>query len=216
MNFLPPEIEKYAEMYTEPEPPLLQELNRETNLNVLMPRMLSGHLQGRFLSFISKIKQPRYILEIGTYTGYSALCLAEGLMPDGQLHTIDNNEELDQISKKYFDKSVYKEKIIKHTGNALNIIPTLPYNWDLVFIDADKINYLKYFGMVIDKLPAGALILTDNVLWSGKVVASQIPDNDKDTLAIHNFNLAISKDSRVEKLILPIRDGISCTIKKTT
>jgi caffeoyl-CoA O-methyltransferase len=214
MNFLPPEIEQYAETHTEKEPALLQELNRETNLNVLMPRMLSGHLQGRFLSFISKILRPKYILEIGTYTGYSALCLAEGLVDGGALHTIDNNEELNEISKKYFNKSVYKDKIIKHTGNASDIIPSLDHVWDLVFIDADKINYLKYFEMVIDHVRPGGVILTDNVLWSGKVTVAPIPENDKDTLAIHKFNSVIAQDARVEKILLPIRDGVYCCIKR--
>lgn len=214
MNFLPPGIEQYAETHTEKEPLLLQELNRETNLSVLMPRMLSGHLQGRFLSFLSKILRPKYILEIGTYTGYSALCLAEGLVNDGVLHTIDNNEELDEISKKYFNKSDYKDKIIKHTGNASDIIPTLAYSWDLVFIDADKINYQKYYEMVIERVRPGGVILTDNVLWSGKVTVVPITENDKDTLAIHKFNSFINQDARIEKILLPIRDGVYCCLKK--
>ncbi len=216
MNFLPPEIEQYALRHTDSEPALLQELNRETNLNVLMPRMLSGHFQGRFLSFISKLIRPEFILEIGTYTGYSALCLAEGMASGGQLHTIDNNEELDQISRKYFNKSDYRNQIIKHTGNALEIIPTLSCQWDLVFIDADKINYRKYFGMVIDNVRPGGLIITDNVLWSGKVLSAHIPENDKDTLAIRDFNESILFDNRLENLLLPLRDGLYCSIKKPT
>ncbi len=214
MNFLPPEIERYAEMHTETEPLLLQELDRETNMNVLMPRMLSGKMQGRVLSFISKLLRPKYILEIGTYTGYSALCLAEGMVAEGELHTIDNNEELNEIAKRYFKKSAYADHILKHTGNALEIIPTLNRLWDLVFIDADKGNYLNYYGMVIDRVRSGGVILTDNVLWSGKVTASTIADNDKDTIAIQNFNTFIFNDQRIEKLLLPVRDGIYCAIKK--
>ncbi len=214
MNFLPPEIEKYVIEHTEKETDLLRELNRETNLNVLMPRMLSGHLQGRVLSFISKLLKPKYILEIGTYTGYSALCLAEGLREDGELHTIDNNEELNEISMRYFMQSAYSGKIKKHTGDASEIIPKINRDWDLVFIDADKSNYLKYYGMIVDKVHPGALILTDNVLWSGKVTLAHIPENDKDTRAIVDFNAFIFNDKRVEKLLLPVRDGIFCVIKK--
>lgn len=214
MHFLPPEIEQYAASHTEPESELLLALNRETNLNVLQPRMLSGHLQGRFLSMVSKLMRPKYILEIGTYTGYSALCLAEGLQPDGSLHTIDNNEELNEIATRYFGKSPYASQITKHTGQALQIIPALHHLWDLVFIDADKSNYLNYYGMVIDNVRPGGLILTDNVLWSGKVLSAQVPDNDRDTLAIKKFNETLTKDPRVEKILLPIRDGIFCTIKK--
>lgn len=214
MHFLPPEIEQYAAAHTEPESELLHALNRETNLNVLQPRMLSGHLQGRFLSMVSKLMRPKHILEIGTYTGYSALCLAEGLQPDGSLHTIDNNEELNEIATRYFEKSPYASQITKHTGQAMEIIPALHHLWDLVFIDADKSNYLNYYGMVIDNVRPGGLILTDNVLWSGKVLSAQVPDNDKDTLAIKKFNETLAKDPRVEKILLPIRDGIFCTIKK--
>lgn len=214
MHFLPPEIEQYAAAHTEAESELLHALNRETNLNVLQPRMLSGHLQGRFLSMVSKLMRPKNILEIGTYTGYSALCLAEGLQPDGSLHTIDNNEELNEIATRYFEKSPYASQITKHTGQAMEIIPALHHLWDLVFIDADKSNYLNYYGMVIDNVRPGGLILTDNVLWSGKVLSAQVPDNDKDTFAIKKFNETLAKDPRVEKILLPIRDGIFCTIKK--
>lgn len=214
MHFLPLEIEQYTEAYTDPEPPLLKELSRETNLNVLMPRMLSGHLQGRWLSLISKIIQPEYVLEIGTFTGYSALCLAEGLSRKGELHTIDNNEELHHLAISYFNRSLYSGQIVKHTGNAMEIIPQLNHLWDLVFIDADKINYLNYYGMVIDNVRPGGIILADNVLWNGKVLLPQVPDNDKDTLAIQQFNKFVSEDSRVEKIMLPIRDGIYCIRKK--
>ncbi len=214
MNFLPPEIERYTEAHTDPEPPLLKELNRETNLNVLMPRMLSGNLQGRVLSFISKLLKPKYILEIGTYTGYSALCLAEGLTAGGELHTIDNNEELHEIATRYFKKSDYADRIVKHTGNALEIITEINHLWDLVFIDADKSNYLNYYGMIIDKVRPGGIILADNVLWSGKVTATAVAESDKDTLAIQKFNSFIFNDNRVEKLLLPIRDGIYCIQKK--
>ncbi len=214
MHFLSPEIEQYAASHTEPESDLLHALNRETNLNVLQPRMLSGHIQGRFLSMVSKLMRPKYILEIGTYTGYSALCMAEGLQHGGSLHTIDNNDELNDIATRYFGKSAYASQITKHTGQALEIIPTLNHLWDLVFIDADKTNYLKYYGMVIDNVRPGGLILTDNVLWSGKVLSPQVPDNDKDTTAIQKFNETLFNDPRVEKILLPIRDGIFCTIKK--
>ncbi len=214
MNFLPAEIERYVDSHTEKEPTLLQELSRETNLNVLMPRMLSGNLQGRTLSFISKLLRPNFILEIGTYTGYSALCLAEGLTQSGELHTIDNNEELHEMAVRYFIRSEYASKIVKHTGNALDLIPSINRLWDLVFIDADKQNYLNYYKMVIDKVRPGGVIMADNVLWSGKVTTTYIPDNDKDTIALMNFNKFIADDSRIEKLLLPVRDGIYCAIKK--
>jgi caffeoyl-CoA O-methyltransferase len=214
MNFLPPEIERYAVEHTSPESELLREVNRETNLNVLMPRMLSGHLQGRVLSLISRLLNPASVLEIGTYTGYSALCLAEGLKPDGELHTIDNNEELDGMAKSYFARVTHPGKVIKHLGDASTIIPTLEKQWDLVFIDADKENYLKYYEMVIDRVRKGGMILADNVLWNGKVVAPYIPESDKDTMAIKKFNEFVFNDTRVEKVLLPIRDGIYCAMKK--
>jgi predicted O-methyltransferase YrrM len=206
MEFLPPQIEEYARLHTEPEPELLQKLNRETHAKVLYPRMLSGHLQGRFLSMVSKMARPKYILEIGTYTGYSALCLAEGLQPDGKLVTIDINEELESMCRRYFSQSPYHQQIELRIGDAKAIIPQLNYNFDLVFIDADKENYLFYYELLIPKLPSGAFILADNVLWSGKVLDEQ--HKDKETQSLREFNAHILNDTRVEKLLLPVRDGV--------
>ena len=169
MNFLPENIDKYVVKHSEDEPELLQQLTRETYQKILQPRMLSGHYQGRVLSMISKLVNPKKILEIGTYTGYSAICLAEGMQESGELHTIDINEELFGFQRKYFDKSGYGEQIIQHLGNALDIIPKLDQTFDLVFIDADKENYTNYFKAIIDKLNSGGIILSDNVLWSGKI-----------------------------------------------
>lgn len=208
MNFLPEDINEYAEQHTSPETDLLHKLNRKTWQSVLIPRMLSGHLQGRFLSMISCIKQPEHILEIGTYTGYSALCLAEGLKSNGQLHTIDINDELESIQSEFINQSQYKNQIIRHFGNALEIIPTLSQVWDLVFIDADKENYLNYYKMVIDKMPSGGLIIADNVLWSGKVADIKIRSEDEETKALHEFNEYIQNDQSVANVLTPIRDGL--------
>ncbi len=207
MDFLDPQIEEYALKYTAAEPQLLQELNRETWQKVLIPRMLSGHMQGRFLSLISKLKQPENILEIGTYTGYSALCMAEGLPENGELHTIDINEELETMIRSYFAKSGFGDKLHLHIGNALEIIPTLNKTWDLVFIDADKNNYSNYFDLVIDSMNPGGIIIADNVLWSGKVL-NESPENDVDTKALQAFNKKVMADPRVENQLLPIRDGL--------
>lgn len=207
MEFLPEKIEHYiGEMSTE-ESTRLAALNRETHLKIMSPRMLSGHIQGRFLSLISKLIRPKYILEIGTYTGYSAMCFAEGLDPDGKIITIDRNQELENILDKYLLSSEYANQIEVKYGNAIEIIPTLPDGIDLVFIDADKPNYSNYFDLVIDKLKPGGLILADNVLWSGKVVEPVKP-SDKSTIAIHQFNQKVQDDERVENVLLPIRDGI--------
>ncbi len=213
MEFIDKAIQLYAEKHSETENNLLFKLNRDTNLKVPQPRMLSGHLQGRFLSMISKMARPQYILEIGTYTGYSALCLAEGLNTDGKLITIDPNEETNYFAKKYFKESVYNSQIELLQGLALEIIPALPNQIDIVFIDADKRNYLNYFNAVVDKVKSGGLIIADNVLWSGKVLmdANQM---DTDTRLIHEFNNTVSKDSRVEALLLPIRDGLMLLRKK--
>jgi predicted O-methyltransferase YrrM len=208
MDFLPEEIEKYAREHSQQEPQILQDLNRETWQKVLAPRMLSGHLQGRILSMISKIKQPTYILEIGTYTGYSALCLAEGIQKDGQLHTIDVNEELYELQRTYFDRSGYGEKIIQHTGNAADIIPKLDHTFDLLFIDADKHNYPLYLELILDKVKSGSLIITDNVLWSGKVL-KPIGEGDRDTAALVAYNKAINDHPRLETVVLPVRDGLT-------
>lgn len=208
MDFLPEKIDAYVTNHSQPEPELLQQLSRETWQKVLAPRMLSGHLQGRVLSMLSKIIRPNNILEIGTYTGYSALCLAEGLQSNGQLHTIDINEELYDLQRKYFDASKYAKQIIQHTGNALDIIPTLSQEFDLVFIDADKRNYPAYLELILPKLNAGAVILSDNVLWSGKVVEA-VQEDDLDTQALLKYNKMLNEDPRLETVMLPIRDGLT-------
>jgi predicted O-methyltransferase YrrM len=208
MHFLPENIDNYVVRHSQQEPKILQELTRETWQKVLNPRMLSGAFQGRVLSMISKLIQPKNILEIGTYTGYSALCLAEGLEKDGQIFTIDKNEELAELQKKYFEKSEYKNQIQSFLGNALEIIPTINQKFDLVFIDADKLNYSNYFYLVIDKMNKGGIILSDNVLWSGKVVEKLDP-KDKDTKALLAYNLLLNTDKRVETVLLPIRDGLT-------
>lgn len=208
MNFLPEDINDYAERHTSPESELLHKLNRKTWQSVLIPRMLSGHLQGRFLSMLSCIKQPEYILEIGTYTGYSALCLAEGLKSNGQLHTIDINDELESIQSDFINQSPFQNQIVRHFGNALEIIPKLNHAWDLVFIDADKENYLNYYKMVIDKMPSGGLVIADNVLWSGKVADAKTRKDDEETKALHEFNEYIQQDKSVANVLTPIRDGL--------
>lgn len=213
MHFLPEHIDNYVVKHSENEPELLQKLNRETHQKILQPRMLSGDYQGRVLSMLSKLVQPKYILEIGTYTGYSALCLAEGLTKGGELHTIDVNEELVDFQRKYFDSSPFGEQIYQHLGNALDIIPELDHTFDLVFIDADKPNYINYFHAIIDKLRPGGIILSDNVLWSGKV-AEPINDKDTSTKLLVEYNQLLKEDSRVETVILPIRDGLTISRKR--
>lgn len=208
MDFLPEKINDYVIAHSQPEPELLQQLSRETWQKVLAPRMLSGHLQGRILSMFSKLIHPEYILEIGTYTGYSALCLVEGLTPDGELHTIDINEELTDLQRKYFDKSGYGKQIIQHTGDALKIIPKLERSFDLVFIDADKHNYPAYLELLLPKLPKGAVILSDNVLWSGKVV-EKVDEDDIDTIALLRYNKLLNQHPQLESVMLPIRDGLT-------
>jgi caffeoyl-CoA O-methyltransferase len=205
MEFLPDDIADYIEAHTSPESDLLKKINRETHAKVMMPRMLSGQLQGRYLSMISHLLKPRNILEIGTYTGYSAICLAEGLVKDGKLITIDINEELESRVRAYFELAGISKKIDYRIGNALTIIPTLEQQFDLVFIDADKENYSKYYDLVFDKVKVGGVILADNVLWSGKVTQSK---RDKDTRAILEFNVKVNGDYRVENVLLPLRDGI--------
>ncbi len=213
MDFIDSEIEGYASKHSQPEPEILQELTKETWQKVLAPRMLSGHLQGRLLSLLSKIIQPNRILEIGTYTGYSALCLAEGLSENGILHTIDHNEELHAFQRKYFDKSGKGEQIIQHLGDAQQIIPTLAETFDLIFIDADKKNYPNYLQLIIPKLSEGGVILSDNVLWSGKVVAEVQPD-DADTNALLEYNTLLRNHPQLESVLLPIRDGLTLTRKR--
>lgn len=208
MDFIPEKIDQYVVNHTEDEPQLLQELNRETWQKIMVPRMLSGHFQGRVLSMISKLVNPKTILEIGTYTGYSALCMAEGMQKEGMLYTIDKNEELFDFQKKYFDKSDYKGQIKQYVGNALDIIPNIDAKFDLVFIDADKSNYSNYFHAIIDKMNKGGVILSDNVLWSGKVI-EELQPKDKDTPALIEYNKLLKEDPRVETVLLPIRDGLT-------
>ena len=208
MDFYDKEILEYAEKHSQPEPELLIKLNRETNQKILSSRMLSGHLQGRILSMLSKLINPKNILEIGTYTGYSALCLAEGLQEDGYLHTIDNNEELFDFQRKYFDQSWYGGRIVQHLGNALDVIPKLESKFDLVFIDADKENYPNYLNAILPKLNSGALVLSDNVLWSGKVI-SPLKPNDKVTKILMEYNQMLNNHPKFESVLLPIRDGIT-------
>ncbi len=205
MDFLPEDLLKYINAHTSGEPALLKKINRDTHAEVLMPRMLSGHVQGRFLSMISHLIKPKNILEIGTYTGYSAICMAVGLRPDGKLVTIDINEELESRVRSYFNEAGLNQKIDYWVGNASKIIPTLDMVFDLVFIDADKENYSNYYDLIFDKVRAGGLILADNVLWNGKVAG---PKPDKDTRALMEFNDKIMNDQRVENLLLTLRDGI--------
>ena len=208
MHFLSDTLENYIAQHSEEEPKLLKELTRETHLKVIQPRMITGHFQGRVLSLLSKIIAPKSILEIGTYTGYSAICLAEGLQKGGQLHTIDVNEELFGVQRKYFDKSGYGKQIIQHLGDAVTIIPKLEACFDLVFIDAEKKQYDNYFEAVLKKCHSGSVILSDNVLWSGKVVAP-IQKSDKATETLLNYNKKLKDDPRIETVILPIRDGLT-------
>ncbi len=210
MNFLPEKIDEYVVSHSQKEPELLQQLNRETWQKVLNPRMLSGDFQGRVLSMISKLVRPTHILEIGTYTGYSALCMAEGMNAGGSLHTIDRNEELYDLQRTYFDKSEYGGQIQQYIGNALEIIPQIDVKLDLVFIDADKSNYSNYFHLIIEKMNSGGVILSDNVLWSGKVTEPLQP-KDVDTAALLQYNKLINEDPRVETVLLPIRDGLTIT-----
>ncbi len=208
MHFIPDILDDYVVNHSQPEPDLLQALNRETWQKVLAPRMLSGHFQGRVLSILSKLIQPKNILEIGTYTGYSALCLAEGMQTDGELHTIDTNEELYDLQRKYFDKSEYGSQIIQHIGYALEVIPNLDITFDLVFIDADKKNYPNYLEIILPKLKKGSVILSDNVLWSGKVLET-ISKDDNETKALVSYNKMLNEHPRLETVLLPIRDGLT-------
>ena len=208
MHFLSNAMEAYIRNHSEDEPKLLQELTRETHLKVIQPRMITGHFQGRVLSMLSKVINPKYILEIGTYTGYSAICLAEGLRKGGELHTIDINEELTDLQRRYFDKSGYGEQIKQHTGDALKIIPELELSFDLVFIDAEKVSYDAYFEAVLKKTKPGSVILSDNVLWSGKVVEPLNP-KDKATKVLLTYNQKLKEDPRVETVLFPIRDGLT-------
>ena len=207
MDFISEKLAEYLSQNSDKEPEILSKLNKETHQKILQPRMLSGHIQGRFLSLISKIKSPLHILEIGTYTGYGTLCLAEGLATNGKIFTIDRNEELINIQNKYFEESGNRDKIVQLTGNAVDILMDLDENFDLIFIDADKENYIKYFEIVSKKLNPNGIIISDNVLWSGKVVEES--DNDQETDTLKKFNKLLSKDERFETIILPLRDGLS-------
>lgn len=213
MHFLPAAIDQYVVAHSEQEPELLQQLTRETYQKVLQPIMLSGPYQGRVLSMVSKLVNPKTILELGTFTGYATLCLAEGLQKDGVIHTIDINEELYDFQRKYFDKSEYGQQIIQYVGNALDIIPDLESSYDLVFIDADKPNYSNYFRLIIDKLNPGGIIVSDNVLWHGKVV-EKLNEKDISTKAVLDYNTLLKEDNRVETIVLPIRDGLTISRKK--
>ncbi|MFD2891788.1 O-methyltransferase [Flavobacterium chuncheonense] len=208
MHFISEELEHYVEQHSENEPKLLAQLNKETHQKILQPRMLSGHFQGRVLSMLSKIINPKNILEIGTYTGYATLCLAEGMQKDGTLDTIDIKEELVDFQQKYFDASPWKDQITSHLGNALDIIPTLNKKFDLVFIDADKDNYINYFHMIVPMMNQGGIILSDNVLWSGKVV-EELDPRDISTKVLVEYNRLLKDDPRVETVLLPIRDGLT-------
>ncbi len=208
MHFLSDDLENYIAENSQQEPEILKELMRETHLKVLRPRMISGHFQGRVLSMLSKIIHPKHVLEIGTYTGYSAICLAEGLAKDGSVHTIDINDELTHIQRRYFDKSGFGQQIVQHTGDALKIIPKLDIVFDLVFIDAEKTSYDDYFESVLKKTKSGSVILSDNVLWSGKVV-ERLDALDKATKSLLDYNKKLMEDNRVETVLLPIRDGLT-------
>ncbi len=207
LDFIKKDIQDYSANHTTAASSLLEKIDRETNLNVLRPRMLSGHVQGRILSMLSHMIRPKCILEIGTYTGYSALCMAEGLSDDGKLYTIDINEELEPIVQQYFEESDYTSRLEYLIGDAMELIPTIDEKFDLVFIDADKVNYLNYYELVLNKMNPGGFVIADNILWSGKVTSSP-KANDKDTKALIEFNQKVHEDSRVENVLMPVRDGL--------
>ncbi|MCX6297393.1 MAG: O-methyltransferase [Bacteroidetes bacterium] len=213
MDFIDEKIENYALAYSQEETDVLKKLNRETHAKVIAPRMLSGHMQGNLLSMLSKMIQPEKILEIGTYTGYSAICLAQGLQENGKLHTIDINDELEKMTRTFIDEAGLTEKINVYIGNAMDIIPSINELFDLVFIDADKKNYSAYYDLVFDKVRPGGFIIADNVLWSGKVIDNE-NIMDSDTKAIHDYNKKIHNDPRVEHMLLPVRDGLMIARKK--
>ena len=212
MDFLPESIDRYACDHTEEEPQVLQELHRETWQKVIMPRMLSGHLQGRFLSFLSKLIRPERVLEIGTFTGYSAICFAEGLAEKGTIETIEVNEELNTIQDKYWEKAGISSQIIRHNGSALSFLPTMNAGFDMAFIDADKENYGKYYELILPLMRQGGVILLDNVLWSGKVV-EDVKGNDPETRVLKELNAFIQKDDRVSNMLIPLRDGVMAVVK---
>lgn len=213
MHFFPEKLDDYVVKHSQEEPELLHQLTRETYQKILQPIMLSGSYQGRVLSMISKLINPKSILELGTFTGYSTMCLAEGLQADGEIHTIDINKELVDFQRKYFDKSDYGHQIHQHLGNALDVIPKIDKTFDLIFIDADKPNYINYFHLIIDKLNSGGIILSDNVLWHGKVIETLDP-KDNSTKAVLEYNKLLKEDPRIETVMLPIRDGLTISRKK--
>ncbi|MFZ4680246.1 MAG: O-methyltransferase [Flavobacterium sp.] len=208
MHFLSEELDTYVTLHSQDEPELLVQLNKETHQKILQPRMLSGHFQGRVLSILSKIIHPTNILEVGTYTGYATLCLAEGLAENGTIDTLDNEEELFDFQRKYFDKTIWAKQITQHLGDALDIIPTLSKKYDLVFIDADKENYINYFHLIVPMMNKGGIILSDNVLWSGKVL-EEVKQGDITTKILLEYNKLLKEDPRVETVLLPIRDGLT-------
>jgi len=211
MNFISSKLQQYIDDHSMEESDLLKALDRETHQKILQPRMLSGSYQGRLLALLAKMIEPKKILEVGTYTGYATLCMAEGLSTGGSIDTIDYNEELSDIQRRYFDQSPYRSQIVQHLGEAKDVIKTLTGPYDLVFLDADKENYPHYFDLVIDKLETGGVILSDNVLWSGKVLEKA---TDEATSALQEYNHKINTDARVETIILPIRDGLTITRKR--
>lgn len=208
MNFFSPELQRYTEKHTSPESPLLKRLDRETNIKVLYPKMISGHLQGRLLSMISNMIKPHRVLEIGTFTGYSAICFAEGLAADGKIITIDKNRELQDMVEHYLSEAKIRDQVEFILGDAMKVIPKLEGNFDLVYLDADKSNYCRYYDLIIDRVETGGYILADNVLWYGKVVSEDPQQLDKETKAIKEFNQKVHEDPRVENVLVPIRDGI--------
>jgi predicted O-methyltransferase YrrM len=215
MEFIEEALAKYATAHSSEEPAILKKLSRETHLKMMQSRMLSGHIQGRLLSLLSHLTRPKCILEIGTYTGYSAICLAEGLAEEGILHTIDNNPERDAFVNRFVEEAEMTNKIRTYIGDARKVIPTITGDFDIVFIDADKSGYAEYYDLIIDRIKPGGIIITDNVLWSGKVI-EPVKANDDDTLLIQAFNKKIASDPRVEVVLLPIRDGISIARKIET
>ncbi len=213
MVFIDEKIEAYARQFSSPEPRVLQQLNRDTHASVLRARMLSGHLQGRFLAFISRLIKPKRILEIGTYTAYSAICLAEGLGVDGVLHTIDHNAELEEFAAKYIREAGYEHQIVQHTGEALDVLPGMEGPFQLVFIDADKANYVRYFEMIYPMMSPGGVVIADNALWSGKVLEPETR-HDEETAGVSAFNQYIRQHKGVNHLLLPFRDGLMLVEKK--
>jgi len=216
MEFIDPELDRYVGVHTREESPVLEELNRHTHLKVLQPRMLSGHLQGRILSMFSKMVSPKRILEIGTYTGYSAICLAEGLAPEGELHTIEKNEELRPLIDEFLHKAGISDRVKLHIGDALRVMDEIDGPFDMVFIDADKSNYIHYYEKALPVLRPGGYIIADNVLWSGKVLDEEEKKSDADAMTLHEFNEKVANDRRVENVLFPVRDGLMVIRKRET